>query len=78
MSIPFGSPAERRRPSVRAVVVNYCGDGVTERCIEALLADDLSAVDLEVVLVDNSPSDGVCERIRSAWPQVEVRSTGRN
>ena len=63
---------------MRAVVVTYCGDGVTARCIEALLADDLSAVDLEVVLVDNSPSDGVCERIRSAWPQVEVRSTGRN
>lgn len=72
------SPAVRQRPSVRVVVVNYRGTGVTERCIEALLADDLSAVDLAVVVVDNSPGDGVCERIRSAWPQVEVRSTGRN
>lgn len=72
------SPAGRHRPSVRAVVVNYRGTGVTERCIEALLADDLSGVDLAVVVVDNSPGDGVCDRIRSTWPQVEVRSAGRN
>lgn len=66
------------RPRVRAVVVNYRGTGVTRRCVESLLDDARSAVDLSVVVVDNSPDDGVAATLRRDDTRLEIRTANRN
>ena len=72
---PTAEPA--RRPRVGVVVLNYAGGDMTLRCLETVLRSDWPEESLEVVLVDNDPSDGVAERARG-MERVRVVTAGTN
>lgn len=57
---------------VRVIVVNFDGGAVTLRCLDALLATDHPADDLEIVVVDNASVDGLVWTLREQYPQVKV------
>ena len=71
------SPASGQRPSVRVVVVNYGGGGVTLRCLESLLATSTTA-NVSITMVDNAPGDGVADEVRRRHPGVHVIAPSRN
>ena len=62
---------------VGVVVLNYDGGDLTLRCLESVLRSDWPADALEIVLVDNSSSDGVADRAR-ALDRVRVLAAGTN
>ena len=63
---------------VRVVVVNYHGGDLTVRCLQSLERTEWPAEQLDVVLVDNSPSDGVAGRVGASMPHVTVLDPGAN
>lgn len=63
-------------PKIIAVVLNWCGEGVTTHCIRSLLSSDYPH--LSTLLVDNGSPDGSGERLRSSFPEVEFLQTGQN
>ncbi len=63
---------------MRVAVVNYRGGDLTIRCLHSVRATEWPADRLEVVLVDNSPSEGVGARVRELMPDVIVRDAGGN
>ncbi len=65
-------------PMVRVVVVNHQGRDLTVPCLESLRASDWPRERMQVVLVDNSPSDGVAKRVQAELPDVRVIHPGRN
>ncbi len=65
-----------RLPSVYIVVVNWNGWQHTVRCLKSLQA--LNYPDYQVVTVDNGSNDGSVERIRAAFPAINVIETGAN
>jgi len=67
-----------RVPRVRVVVVNYQGGDLTLDCLRSVLRTDWAAERLEVVMVDNSPADGVAARVREELPAVRVIGAGAN
>ena len=65
-------------PLVRIVVVNYLGGDLTIRCLRSVRRTEWPAENLQIVLVDNSPSDGVAEQVGELMPEVTVIDAGRN
>ncbi len=65
-------------PLVRVVVVNYQGGDLTLRCLRSVERTDWPPERLQVILVDNSPSDGVASRVREQLPHVKVVDAGTN
>ena len=65
-------------PRVRVVVVNYLGGDLTVPCLHSVRRTEWPADQLEVVLVDNSPADGIAARVRQLMPEVVVRDAGGN
>ena len=59
-------------------MVNYNGEDLTVRCLERLRRTAWPPDCLELVLVDNSPGDGVAERARAAVPGLRVLDAGGN
>lgn len=62
--------------TVVAVVLNWCGEQVTRRCLESLGSCTYDR--LEILLVDNGSPDGSGERLRAAFPDVAYLQTGSN
>jgi GT2 family glycosyltransferase len=74
-----GAPgSERATPRVRAVVLNYNGGQLVERCVDALLRTEWPDGAFEVVVVDNDSHDGSDAAIAERFPQVRVLSSGAN
>lgn len=65
-------------PQVRVVVVNYRGADLTIRCLQSVQRTEWPAGCLDIVLVDNSPSDGVAAQVRRTMPDVTVIDAGTN
>jgi GT2 family glycosyltransferase len=63
---------------VRVVVVNHNGGDLTVSCLESVRRSHWPAGRLDVVMVDNSPSDGVADRVRAQLPAVRVVDAGGN
>lgn len=63
---------------VRAVVLNYNGGDLTLECLRRLRATEWPAGRFQVVLVDNASSDGVVDKTRDQWPDVEIITSDRN
>jgi len=59
------------------VVLNYNGRRYLDRCMEALLAQDLEG-GLEVLLVDNASTDGSAEYVRARFPEVHLIESANN
>ena len=61
---------------VTVVVLNWCDEGRTARCLRSLQDADHDA--LTLLLVDNGSPDGSGDRLRAAFPEVEYLQTGSN
>jgi GT2 family glycosyltransferase len=74
------SPAapDARTPHVTVVVLNFNGEAVVARCLEAVLAQDYPSFD--VLLVDNASRDASLERARPflASGRLSILALGRN
>ncbi|MEI8237866.1 MAG: glycosyltransferase [Actinomycetota bacterium] len=66
------------RPKVRVVVVNFDGDAVTRRCVDALLATEYPSESIEVVVVDNASVDGLNWVLKEHYPQVRLIESNTN
>src|SRR5205823_13299055 len=64
-------------PTLTIVVVNYHALDYLPPCLAALEAAP-PPVDYRVVLVDNSPGDGVAEAVRERFPAVAIVSNACN
>ena len=64
------------RLAVSAVVLNYNGGERVCRALRGLVEQSFPLK--EIILVDNHSTDGSLERIRAAFPQVEIVQTGGN
>lgn len=62
--------------SVVAIVLNWCNEGETAACLDALLASRYDA--LTVLLVDNGSPDGSGPRLHERFPDVPYLQTGTN
>ena len=62
--------------TVVVIVLNWCGEEDTARCLESLL--EVATPGLEILLVDNGSSDGSGERLRERFPSVDFLQTGAN
>ena len=58
------------------VVLNWNSYEVTSECIQSLLA--MEDASFEILIVDNGSRDGSGERLRAAFPQVEVIASSHN
>lgn len=62
--------------TVLAIVVNFNGGQAVLRCVESLLAQTHSP--LEILVVDNDSRDGSAEAVERRFPSVRVLRTGAN
>jgi GT2 family glycosyltransferase len=65
------------QPAASVVVVNWNGLRFLDRCLGAVLAQQLEG-GFEVVLVDNGSTDGSVEHVRANHPAVRVVESRRN
>jgi len=65
-------------PRIRAVVVTWNGAHLLRECLDSLLAQDLAAGELEVLVVDNASTDGTTELLAEGYPQVRVLALPEN
>lgn len=65
-------------PRVRAVVLNYNGGELVERCVESLLRTEWPEDTFEVVVVDNDSHDGSDAVLARRFPQVRLIRSGGN
>ena len=68
----MSEPATAEMPSVSVIIVNYNGKEYLETCLRSLQALDYPAGKLEVIVVDNSSTDGSIEYIQANFPEVVI------
>ena len=71
-------PTERSpgAPKVGAVILNYNGKALAERCVRSLL--DSRYADLHILVVDNASTDGSAEYLRSLFPGIHILECAKN
>ncbi|MFV2043814.1 MAG: glycosyltransferase [Anaerolineales bacterium] len=69
-------PAPASEPLTYAVILAHDNYLDTEECLQSVMRS--AYAHLRVVLVDNGSSDGTADRVKSAFPAVEVLETGQN
>lgn len=57
-------------PPVSVIIVNYNGKEYLETCLRSLQSLDYPSDKLEIIVVDNSSSDGSVKYIRETFPEV--------
>lgn len=67
-----------RISKVRAVVVTWNSAPTLDRCLAHLLSTSWPNGELEVVVVDNSSTDGSVDDWSKRYPTIELRQTGSN
>lgn len=72
------SAFDRRELPVRLVVLDHDGGDDTLRCLENLRSLERPTGGLEIVCIDNGSSDGNRDRIREAFPDVQVLALDHN
>lgn len=65
-------------PRVSVIIVNLNGRSLLGECLDALLAQDYPAEQVEFILVDNGSTDDSVAFMREAYPSVRVIEAGRN
>lgn len=65
-----------RKPSVVAILLNWCAEELTRDCVNSLRGSDYP--NLAVMLVDNGSPDGSGDRLRLAFSDVCYVQTGSN
>jgi GT2 family glycosyltransferase len=66
----------QKTPLVCCVVINWNGWQDTTACVQALLGQNYPG--LEIVVVDNASTDDSVQRIRAAFPEIEMVQAGEN
>lgn len=61
---------------VSAIIVNWNGKDVLIDCVESLVKQDYS--DLEIIVSDNGSTDGSVEYLRKHYPRVRLVENGEN
>ena len=71
-------PTERSpgAPKVGAVILNYNGKALAERCVRSLL--DSRYANLHIFVVDNASTDGSAEYLRSLFPGIHILECAKN
>ena len=71
-------PTERSpgAPKVGAVILNYNGKALAERCVRSLI--DSGYANLHIFLVDNASTDGSAEYLRSLFPGIHILECAKN
>jgi hypothetical protein len=64
------------RPLVSVVVVNYNGASILTGCLDAVLRQDYTAV--EIVVVDNASTDGSAEIVKHTFPGARLIRSQQN
>jgi GT2 family glycosyltransferase len=64
------------KPLASVIVVNYNGKQYLKRCMDSLLGQTYTKV--EIILVDNGSSDGSIELVRESYPSVRVVENREN
>lgn len=59
-------------PDVTVVTVTYDAADLVVRCLDALAAQDLDGVTMEVVVVDNASGDGTADLVARHHPEVRL------
>ncbi len=72
------SPVTSPTPTVSVVILNYNGRHHLDACLSSFAELDYPANRLELMLVDNSSSDGSVAYVASAFPHVKIVETGAN
>jgi hypothetical protein len=63
--------------SVSVLIINWNGKKWLHNCLSSILLQEMSN-DFEVILIDNSSTDGSVGYVRSSFPQVNVIELDRN
>lgn len=63
--------------NVSIIIVNYKVAELVERCV-ASIYEYTQGVSFEIFLIDNASGDGVVERIRSRYPEVQIIANDKN
>lgn len=63
-------------PLVSVVIVNWNGEGILNRCLQALKAQTFQ--DFELILVDNASTDKSIDSVEEFWPEVQLIKLERN
>ncbi len=67
---------EKPLPLVSVVIVNWNGLKYIRECLDSILKQTYSP--LEIILVDNASSDGSADLVRKEYPTVKVIDSGAN
>lgn len=74
--VPAAVPAQRRWPSVEAVVIAYNGKAFIDGCLRSLVEQDYP--NLKVTVVDNASADGTAAHVRERFPSIDVVASPEN
>ncbi|MFO7538651.1 MAG: glycosyltransferase family 2 protein, partial [Chloroflexota bacterium] len=66
------------RPDLSVIIVNYNTRQLLADCLDSLLAAEVPAAGLEIIVVDNDSSDGSVAMVRAEYPTVIVVANGEN
>ena len=69
---------KKHLPLVSIVTVNYNGKKLLKDCFRSLFKLDYPKKSLEIIMVDNSSSDGSREFVRKNFPQVKIINNSIN
>jgi GT2 family glycosyltransferase len=65
-------------PRLSIVIVTYNSVGQIDDCLRSIAHDGRPRVDHEILVVDNSSTDGTSELIRAQWTGVRIVDAGGN
>lgn len=63
-------------PLVSVLIVNWNGEGILDRCLQALKEQTFQ--DFEVILVDNASTDKSIDSAAKLWPELQIIELERN
>ena len=61
---------------ITAIIVNWNDKDVTGDCIQSILAQGRS--DIDIIVSDNGSDDGSVDSIREQFPSVQIIENGKN
>ena len=65
-------------PQASVIILTYNDRHQIQRCLDAVLAQDVAAGDYEVIVVDNCSTDGGPDLVGSHYPQVRLLTLDHN
>lgn len=73
---PWSAKNAHERPAVAVLVLNWCGEADTTKCLESLRRAEYPA--FTPLLIDNGSPDGSGDRLAARFPDIPYLQTGEN